>query len=103
MSAPELIRTEALGFQQQVARLQALLEASRKVHGALDLNDVLHCALEIVVKELEAHGAFLPRATLLALHPAGHTARSRCGHSVSTLVNGRNILTFASSINGVTS
>jgi serine phosphatase RsbU (regulator of sigma subunit) len=54
----ESVRNETLGFQQEIARLQALLEASRMVHGALDLDEVLHCTLEIAVKELEADGAF---------------------------------------------
>jgi len=51
-------RSETIGFQQEVARLEALLEASRQIHGALQLDDVLHCALKITVKELEADGAF---------------------------------------------
>jgi serine phosphatase RsbU (regulator of sigma subunit) len=51
-------RDDSLVYQQQVARLQALLEASRRVHGALQLDDVLQSALEIAVKETEADGAF---------------------------------------------
>jgi serine phosphatase RsbU (regulator of sigma subunit) len=56
--SPESSRRETIGFQQEVARLQALLEASRRIHGALQLDDVLHCVLEIAVKEIEADGAF---------------------------------------------
>jgi serine phosphatase RsbU (regulator of sigma subunit) len=36
------------------------------VHGALDLDDVLHCALEIAVKELEADGAFFTESDAVA-------------------------------------
>ncbi|MDQ1468665.1 MAG: phosphoserine phosphatase RsbU/P [Bryobacterales bacterium] len=50
-----------LGLQQEVVRLQAPLETSRKVHGTIHLDEVLHCALEIAVKELEADSAFFER------------------------------------------
>src|ERR1700761_3919039 len=50
--------SEALQAQQQVVRLQALLEASRQLHSTIKLNEVLHIALEIVVRELELAGAF---------------------------------------------
>jgi len=66
MSLTESVHNETLGFQQEIARLQALLEASRMVHGALDLDDVLHCALEITVKELEADGAFFTESESIA-------------------------------------
>lgn len=66
MSLMESDRDETLGFQQEIARLQALLEASRSVHGALELDDVLHCALEIAVKELEADGAFFTVSEAMA-------------------------------------
>jgi sigma-B regulation protein RsbU (phosphoserine phosphatase) len=66
MSLAESVRNETLGFQQEIARLQALLEASRTVHGALELDDVLHCVLEIAVKELEAEGAFFTRSEAIA-------------------------------------
>jgi serine phosphatase RsbU (regulator of sigma subunit) len=59
-------RNETLGFQQEIARLQALLEATRRVHGALELDDVLHCVLEITVKELEADGAFFTGSEAIA-------------------------------------
>jgi serine phosphatase RsbU (regulator of sigma subunit) len=51
-------RNETIGYQQEVARLEALLEASRRIHSLLRLDDVLHCVLEIASKELEAEGAF---------------------------------------------
>ncbi|MCU1324394.1 MAG: hypothetical protein JWM43_4043 [Acidobacteriaceae bacterium] len=50
--------SESLMAQQQVARLQALLEASRQLHSTIELNDVLGIALQIVVRELELTGAF---------------------------------------------
>lgn len=50
--------SEALLAQQQVVRLQALLEASRQLHSTIDLDEVLHIALQIVVRELELTGAF---------------------------------------------
>jgi serine phosphatase RsbU (regulator of sigma subunit) len=50
--------SEALLAQQQVVRLQALLEASRQLHSTIELDQVVHIALEIVVRELELVGAF---------------------------------------------
>src|SRR5450631_979867 len=49
---------ETLFAQQQVVRLQALLEASRLIHSTIVLDDVLHVALQIIVRELEVTGAF---------------------------------------------
>ncbi len=69
MPFTESVRNETLGFQQEIARLQALLEASRMVHGALNLDDVLHCTLEITVKELEADGAFFTDNEAIAAAP----------------------------------
>jgi serine phosphatase RsbU (regulator of sigma subunit) len=51
-------RDEALFAQQQVVRLQALLEASRLIHSTIVLDEVLNTALQIVVRELELDGAF---------------------------------------------
>ena len=50
--------SESLIAQQQVARLQALLEASRQIHSTIRLDEVLSIALKIVVRELELTGAF---------------------------------------------
>lgn len=50
--------SETLIAQQQVARLQALLEASRQIHSTIQLNEVLGIALKILVRELELSGAF---------------------------------------------
>jgi len=47
-------------LQQQVARLQALLEASRQVHGTINEDAVLDSVLRIVVRELEMAGAAFP-------------------------------------------
>lgn len=49
---------QTLALQQQIVRLQALLEASRKIHSTIHLDEVLRRALEIVVRELEMEGAF---------------------------------------------
>jgi serine phosphatase RsbU (regulator of sigma subunit) len=48
---------ETIDLQQQVARLQALLEASRQVHATTHEEDVLEQVLRIVVRELEMAGA----------------------------------------------
>ncbi|HEV2711169.1 MAG TPA: PP2C family protein-serine/threonine phosphatase [Edaphobacter sp.] len=50
--------SEALLAQQQVVRLQALLEASRQMHSTIELDEVLRIVLQIVVRELELRGAF---------------------------------------------
>jgi len=50
--------SEALVAQQQVVRLQALLEASRQIHSTIELDEVLRIVLQIVVRELELAGAF---------------------------------------------
>jgi hypothetical protein len=55
---------ETLGLQQQVARLQALLEASRQVHSTINEIDVLEQVMRIVVRELEMAGAAFPAAGL---------------------------------------
>jgi serine phosphatase RsbU (regulator of sigma subunit) len=49
---------EALYAQQQVARLQALLEAGRHIHSTIALDEVLKTVLQVVVRELELTGAF---------------------------------------------
>jgi len=49
---------EALLAQQQVVRLQALLEASRQLHSTIEIDEVVRIALEIVVREIELEGAF---------------------------------------------
>lgn len=56
---------ETIDLQQQVARLQALLEASRQVHSTIQENEVLEQVLRIVVRELEMDGAAFPSAGLV--------------------------------------
>jgi sigma-B regulation protein RsbU (phosphoserine phosphatase) len=51
---------DTIELQQQVARLQALLEASRQVHSTIHEEEVLTSALRIVVRELEMAGAAFP-------------------------------------------
>ncbi|RRA50270.1 serine/threonine-protein phosphatase [Acidipila sp. EB88] len=46
-----------LALEQQVVRLQALLEASRRVHSTILLDQVLREALRIAILELELEGA----------------------------------------------
>ncbi len=48
---------DTIELLQQVARLQALLEASRQVHSTIREEEVLDSALRIVVRELEMAGA----------------------------------------------
>lgn len=63
--ATDLEEQSDLAVHCEVVRLQALLETSRRVHATIELNEVLHCALEIAVKELEAEGAFFVRTGAL--------------------------------------
>jgi serine phosphatase RsbU (regulator of sigma subunit) len=55
---------ETIDLQQQVARLQALLEATRQVHSNLREEEVQEQVLRIVVRELEMTGAAFPGAGL---------------------------------------
>ena len=55
---------ETIDLQQQVARLQALLEASRQVHSTIREEEVLEQVLRIVVRELEMAGASFASAGL---------------------------------------
>jgi hypothetical protein len=48
---------KVLSLEQQVVRLQALLEASRQVHSAMVVNEVLAQTARILVRELEMDGA----------------------------------------------
>ncbi len=56
---------ETIDLQQQVARLQALLEASRQVHSTIHESEVLEQVLRILVRELEMAGAAFPLAGLV--------------------------------------
>ncbi|MGA7886148.1 MAG: PP2C family protein-serine/threonine phosphatase [Acidobacteriaceae bacterium] len=59
-------------FEQQVARLQALLEATRLVHSTNRVHDVLLKTADILVRELELPGA-------LFLDPASQQPLITCG------------------------
>ena len=50
---------ETLDLQQEIVRLQALLETSRQVHSTIRLDEVLSIVLSIVVRELELPGALI--------------------------------------------
>jgi sigma-B regulation protein RsbU (phosphoserine phosphatase) len=56
---------ETIDLQQQVFRLQALLEASRQVHATIREEEVLESVLRIVVRELEMAGAAFPSVGLV--------------------------------------
>lgn len=47
-----------IALQQQVARLQALLEATRQIHATLTAEAAMALVLRIAVRELEVEGAF---------------------------------------------
>lgn len=64
LGASDTGNNETLGLQQQVARLQALLEASRQVHSTIQEREVLEQVLRICVRELEMAGAAFPGAGL---------------------------------------
>ena len=60
---PVLSDMEAVSLEEHVARLEALLEASRQVHSSIAVQDVLSCTLAVLVRELELDGAaVLPAA-----------------------------------------
>lgn len=46
-----------LSLEEQIVRLQALLEASRQVHSIVSVNDVLARTAQVLVRELEIEGA----------------------------------------------
>ena len=63
-SVTPLVLHEVLPLEQQVARLQALLEATRQVHSTIRVSEVLAQAARILVRELEMDGAlFLDPST----------------------------------------
>jgi serine phosphatase RsbU (regulator of sigma subunit) len=72
---------ETIELQQQVARLQALLEASRQVHSTIHEQEVLESVLRIVVRELEMAGAAFP-GTGLAYGNAPTDAADPAGSSL---------------------
>ncbi|MFZ0395318.1 MAG: PP2C family protein-serine/threonine phosphatase [Terracidiphilus sp.] len=87
---------ETIDLQQQVARLQALLEASRQVHSTIREDEVLESVLRIVVRELEMAGAAFPGTGLAygeEIHENGNGAAAlprfplhdRDGHTMTEL------------------
>ena len=52
-------QVDIVDLQQQVARLQALLETSRQVHSTVQLEELINTVLRIVVRELELPGALI--------------------------------------------
>jgi serine phosphatase RsbU (regulator of sigma subunit) len=56
-SVTSFLPHDSLPLEQQVARLQALLEATRQVHSTIQVNEVLTQAARILVRELEMKGA----------------------------------------------
>ena len=81
---------ETIDLQQQVARLQALLEASRQVHSTIHENEVLEQVLRIVVRELEMDGAAFPSAGLVYGEEPVATANGEQGNALLAWpLNGR--------------
>ncbi|HEX3986720.1 MAG TPA: PP2C family protein-serine/threonine phosphatase [Acidobacteriaceae bacterium] len=50
---------DTIDLQQEIVRLQALLETSRQVHSAIRQDEVMSTVLRIVVRELELPGALI--------------------------------------------
>jgi len=50
---------DTIDLQQEIVRLQALLETSRQVHSAIRQDEVISTVLRIVVRELELPGALI--------------------------------------------
>ena len=63
-TATENAASQTIDLQQQVARLQALLEVSRQVHSTTREDEVLETVLRIVVRELEMAGAAFSNSEL---------------------------------------
>jgi serine phosphatase RsbU (regulator of sigma subunit) len=69
-----------MDLQQQVARLQALLEVSRQVHSTIREEEVLESVLRIVVRELEMAGAAFSGTNFTYGDPPQHTSEGQfCG------------------------
>ena len=81
---------ETIELQQQVARLQALLEASRQVHSTIREEEVLESVLRIVVRELEMAGAAFPGTGLAyGEAPASAAAENGAAATAARLSFGR--------------
>jgi phosphoserine phosphatase RsbU/P len=79
ISSQPVSAAEVVDLQQQVARLQALLETSRQVHSTIRLDGVLETVLRIVVRELELPGALItePRTEYGSMPPEPWTGCER--------------------------
>ncbi len=68
---PSIPSVDTLDLQQEIVRLQALLETSRQVHATIRLDEVLSTVLKILVRELELPGALSiePRMTFGEMPP----------------------------------
>jgi serine phosphatase RsbU (regulator of sigma subunit) len=78
---------ETIELQQQVARLQALLEASRQVHSTIREEEVLEQVLRIVVRELEMAGAAFPGTGLAYGDAIDLTETGTAGDPGSSVTN----------------
>lgn len=89
----------SLHLQQQIARLEALLDTSHKLHSTIELDSVLRTVLQVTVRELEMAGAFFTAfpfsygeiSPRFLLHPPSSDPRRGCArfplldHSGETL------------------
>jgi phosphoserine phosphatase RsbU/P len=68
---PSIPSVDTLDLQQEIVRLQALLETSRQIHATIRLEEVLSTILRIIVRELELPGALNtePRMTFGEMPP----------------------------------
>ncbi len=76
---------ELIDLQQQVTRLQALLQASRQVHSALRLEEVLSSVLRIIGRELEMTGALFTKPLLVY----GEMPAEPCDNCARFLIEGK--------------
>jgi serine phosphatase RsbU (regulator of sigma subunit) len=76
---------ETIDLQQQVFRLQALLEVSRQVHSTIHESEVLEQVLRIVVRELEMAGAAFPSSGLTFGEDPSHAPEgsARCSYPLN--------------------
>ena len=87
-------QADIVDLQQQVARLQALLETSRQVHSTIQLEELLNTVLRIVVRELEFPGALItePSMTYGSMPPKPWTGcprfplQDKGGHLLAVLI-----------------
>ena len=71
-TAPAIPESDVISLEEHVARLQALLHASRQVHSSIAVDEVLSCTLNVLVRELELEGAAI-------FPPGGADPLASCG------------------------